>query len=159
MPMGRSAQLFGRPDLSDFREETASPYRSATQHELARIELLAGLPGETLARLGRRMEREEVASGTVLIREGEPDDRFFVLLAGVLAVSQRDLGARSLLRPGDYFGEVAPAMSIPRTATVSAMTPAVVAGCARAMFDCPLRPLPASGAYRRASRSARVGRQ
>src|SRR5512133_3921675 len=72
----------------------ASPRRSATQHELARIELLAGLPGEMLARLGQRMEREEVAPGTVLVREGEPDDRFYVLLAGVLAVSQRDLGAR-----------------------------------------------------------------
>src|SRR3954462_12497584 len=107
----------------------ASPRRSATQHELARVELLAGLPGETLAKLGQRMEREEVASGTVLMREGQLDDRFYVLLSGVLAVSQHDLGARSVLRPGDYFGEVAPAMSIPRTATVSAMTPAV--GAAR----------------------------
>jgi CRP-like cAMP-binding protein len=139
--MGRSAQLFGRPDLSDFREETASPRRSATQHELARIELLAGLPGETLALLGQRMDREEVAPGTVLVREGEPDDRFYVLLTGVLAVSQRDLGARSVLRPGDYFGEVAPAMDVPRTATVSAMTPAVVASCDRATFDELLRPL------------------
>jgi CRP-like cAMP-binding protein len=99
------------------------------------------LPGETLARLGQRMEREEVAPGTVLVREGEPDDRFYVLLAGVLAVSQRDLGARSVLRPGDYFGEVAPAMNVPRTATVSAMSPAVVASCDRATFDELLRPL------------------
>ena len=117
------------------------PRASATQHELARVELLAGLPGEILARLARRMEREEVAPGTVLVREGEPDDRFYVLLAGVLAVSQQDLGARSLLRPGDYFGEVAPAMSVPRTATVSAMTPAVVASCDRAAFDELVRPL------------------
>jgi len=99
------------------------------------------LPGETLATLGQRMEREEVAPGTVLVREGEADDRFYVLLSGVLAVSQRDLGARSVLRPGDYFGEVAPAMGISRTATVSAMTPAVVASCDRATFDELLRPL------------------
>ncbi len=113
----------------------------ATQHELSRVGLLATLPGETLARLARRMEREEVAPGTVLAREGEDDDRFYVVLAGVLAVSQRDLGARSLLRPGDYFGEVAPAMSVPRTATVSALTPAVVASCDRATFDELVRPL------------------
>src|SRR4051812_26457903 len=120
----------------------ASPRRSATQHELARIELLAGLPGETLAKLGQRMEREEVASGTVLMREGQLDDRFYVLLSGVLAVSQHDLGARSVLRPGDYFGEVAPAMGgIPRPAPVSAMTPAVVASCDRATFAELLRPL------------------
>jgi ATP-binding cassette, subfamily B, bacterial len=98
------------------------------------------LPGETLAQLGQRMEREEVASGTVLVREGETDDRFYVLLSGVLAVSQRDLGARSVLRPGDFFGEVAPAMDVPRTATVSAMTPAVVASCDRATFDEFVRP-------------------
>jgi CRP-like cAMP-binding protein len=99
------------------------------------------LPGETLVNLARNMEREEVAPGTVLMREGENADRFYVLLSGILAVSQRDLGARSVLRPGDYFGEVAPAMGIPRTATVSAMTPAVVASCNRATFDELLRPL------------------
>jgi cAMP-dependent protein kinase regulator len=87
------------------------------------------------------MEREEVAPGAVLVREGESGDRFYVLLAGVLAVSQRDLGARSVLRPGDYFGEVAPAMGVRRTATVSAMTPAVVASCDRATFDEFVRPL------------------
>jgi len=87
------------------------------------------------------MEREEVAPGTVLVREGETDDRFYVVFAGVLAVSQRDLGARGLLRPGEYFGEVAPAMSVPRTATVSALTPAVVASCDRETFDELVRPL------------------
>jgi CRP-like cAMP-binding protein len=99
------------------------------------------LPGETLARLGQQMEREEIAPGTVIVREGELDDRFYVLLSGILAVSQRDLGARSVLRPGEYFGEVAAAMGVPRTATVSAMTPAVVASCDRATFDELLRPL------------------
>ncbi len=87
------------------------------------------------------MERDEVAPGTVLVREGEPGDRFYVVLSGVLAVSQRDLGARSLVRPGDYFGEVAPAMSVPRTATVSALTAAVVVSCDRATFDELVRPL------------------
>ena len=38
-------------------------------------------------------------------------------------------------------GEVAPAMGVLRTATVSAMTPAVVASCDRATFDELLRPL------------------
>jgi CRP-like cAMP-binding protein len=103
--------------------------------------VLAGLAGDKLAELARRMEREEIAPGTVLVREGEADDRFYVVLAGVLAVSQRDLGARGVLRPGDYFGEVAPAMTVARTATVSAMTPAVVASCDRATFDELVRPL------------------
>jgi CRP-like cAMP-binding protein len=117
------------------------PRSSATSHELARVTLLAGLPGETLARLAKRMEREEVAPGTVLVREGEPGDRFYVVFAGMLSVTQQGIGSRAMLRPGDYFGEVALAMHMPRTATVAAVTPAVVASCDRETFDELLRPL------------------
>ena len=117
------------------------PRSSATAHELNRVGLLAGLPGETLARLAKAMEREEVPPGTVIVREGEPGDRFYVVFAGMLSVTQSALGGREVLRPGDYFGEVALAMDMPRTATVSAITPAVVASCDRETFDEFLRPL------------------
>lgn len=117
------------------------PRSSATAHELNRVGLLAGLPGETLARLAKAMEREEVAPGTVVVREGDPGDRFYVVFAGMLSVSQSALGGRGVLRPGDYFGEVALAMDVPRTATVAAITPAVVASCDRATFDEIIRPL------------------
>lgn len=114
---------------------------SATAHELARIELLAGLPGETLARLGERMERREVKPGEVVVREGEDGDRFYVVLAGMLAVSQAERGHRSVLRPGDAFGEVALLVGVRRTATVKAMTPATVASCDREAFDELVRPV------------------
>ena len=113
----------------------------ATMHELARIGLLAELPGETLAGLAKRMIREEVPAGTTPVAEGEPGDRFFVVLAGMFAVSQESRGPRRVLRPGDYFGEVALAMDIPRTASVRALTPATVASCDRATFDEYVRPL------------------
>jgi CRP-like cAMP-binding protein len=116
------------------------PRSSATQHELQRVGLLAGLPGETLMRLGKQMEREEVAPGTVVVREGDASDRFYVVFAGMLAV-RNDLGPRGVLKPGDYFGEVAAAMGIPRTATVTAITPCVVASCDRETFDEFIRPL------------------
>jgi CRP-like cAMP-binding protein len=117
------------------------PRSSATSHELTRVGLLSGLPGQTLAQLAKRMEREEVAPGTAVVREGEDGDRFYVVFAGMLSVSQRDLGNQGLLRPGDYFGEVALTMHVPRTATVTAITPVVVASCDRATFDEFLRPL------------------
>jgi CRP-like cAMP-binding protein len=117
------------------------PRSSATSHELARIELLAGLPGETIAALARRMDREEVAAGTAIMHEGEAGDRFYVVFAGMLSVSQRDRGNVGVLRPGDYFGEVALAMGVPRTATVTAITPAVVASCDRETFDELVRPV------------------
>ena len=117
------------------------PRSSATAHELNRIGLFSALPGETLARLAKGMEREEVAPGTAIVREGEPGNRFYVVFAGMLAVTQSSYGGRELLRPGDYFGEVALAMDMPRTATVTAITPAVVASCARETFDELIRPL------------------
>ena len=117
------------------------PRQSATQHELSRVALLAGLPGEVLAQLGKRMERQEVPPGTAIIREGDEGDRFYVLFAGMLSVSNRAMGKRDLLRPGDYFGEVSMTMPMPRTATVTAITPAVVASCDRETFDEFLRPL------------------
>ena len=113
----------------------------ATAHELARVGLLAELPGETLAALARRMTREEVRAGTPLTLEGEDGDRFYVVLSGLLAASQETRGPRAVLRPGDHFGEVALAMNVPRTASVRALTPAVVASCDRATFDEFVRPL------------------
>jgi CRP-like cAMP-binding protein len=117
------------------------PRSSATSHELARVELLAGLPGQTLAVLAKQMVREDIAPGTAIVREGEPGDRFYVVFAGMLSVTNSALRDRVILRPGDYFGEVALAMDVPRTATVTAITPAVLASCDRATFDEFLRPL------------------
>jgi ATP-binding cassette subfamily B protein len=117
------------------------PRASATAHELARIELLGSLPGEQLAKLAARMRRESVLPGTAPIVEGEEGDRFYAVLSGMFSVSKSGPGPRAILRPGDYFGEVALAMNIPRTATVRALTPAVVASCDRATFDEFIRPL------------------
>jgi ATP-binding cassette, subfamily B, bacterial len=113
----------------------------ATVHELSRIGLLATLPGETLAKLAEGMRREDVPAGAAVVSEGEDGDRFYVVLRGMFAVSQASRGPQSVLRPGDYFGEVALAMDVPRTASVRALTPATVASCDRATFDAYLRPL------------------
>ena len=113
----------------------------ATVTELSRVALLAGLPGERLSEIARRLEREEVPPGRAVVREGDEADRFYIVLSGLFAVTQEDLGPRRVLQPGDYFGEVGLAMDVPRTASVRALTPAVVASCDRAAFDELLRPL------------------
>lgn len=113
----------------------------ASVTELQRVGLLASLPGSTLARLAGRMQREEVPGGHTVVAEGDEGDRFYVLLSGLAAVTQRGRGPRSMLRPGETFGEVALAMDVPRTATVTTIMPSVVASCDRATFDELLRPL------------------
>ena len=105
----------------------------ATVTELSRVELFSRLPGEKLNEIARRLQREEVPPGRQVVREGDPGDRFYVVLSGLFGIR--------VLQPGDYFGEVALAMNVPRTASVRALTPAVVASCDQATFDELLRPL------------------
>ena len=109
--------------------------------ELSRVGLLAALPGEVLMKLAGRMRREELGPGEPIIREGEPGERFYVVLSGLLSVTQVERGFRGVLKPGEYFGEVALALGVPWTASVSPMTAVTLASCDRATFDEFIRPL------------------
>jgi CRP-like cAMP-binding protein len=114
----------------------------ATVTELTRCALLTELPGDRLNELARRMTREELPAGAAPVVEGEEGDRFYVVLSGVLAASKYGgRGAAGVLHPGAYFGEVSLAMGVPRTASVRAMTPSVVASCDKATFDEFILPL------------------
>ena len=113
----------------------------ASVTELSRVGLLAALPGEVLMKLAARMKREETGPGRPIVTEGEDGERFYVVLSGLLSVTQADRGLRGVLKPGDYFGEVALAMNMPRTASVSPMTPVTLASCDRETFEEFIRPL------------------
>jgi CRP-like cAMP-binding protein len=113
----------------------------ASVTELSRVGLLAALPGEVLLKLAGRMQREQVGPGAPVVTEGENGERFYVVLSGLLSVTQAERGLRGVLKPGDYFGEVALAMNMPRTASVSPMTPVTLASCDRETFDEFIRPL------------------
>lgn len=113
----------------------------ASVTELSRIGLLAALPGETLIKLAGKMRREELGPGKPIITEGEDGERFYVVLNGLLSVTQAERGLRRILKPGEYFGEVSLAMDVPRTASVSPMTPVTLASCDRETFDEFIRPL------------------
>ena len=93
-----------------------------------------------LSKLAQKMERQDVSGGSPIVFEGQQGDRFYVVLRGLLAVNSDDLGPRRLLRPGEYFGEVALAMNMPRTASVTALTPTTLASCDKATFDEFIRP-------------------
>jgi ATP-binding cassette, subfamily B, bacterial len=116
-------------------------FEPASVTELQRVGLLATLPGETLRQLAQRMEREYVHPGDTVVREGDPGDRFYVIVEGLFSVTQFERGERRLLRPGDAFGEVALAMDVPRTASVRALVPSKVASCDRETFNEFVRPL------------------
>jgi CRP-like cAMP-binding protein len=117
-------------------------FATATVTELSQIGLLQELPGERLTKLAQNMQRAEIPAGNPIVLQDEEGEQFYVVLRGLLAVSNKGgLGPRRVLRPGDYFGEVALAMDVPRTASVIALTPTTVASCDRKTFDEFIRPL------------------
>ncbi|MEI8255120.1 MAG: cyclic nucleotide-binding domain-containing protein [Deltaproteobacteria bacterium] len=77
---------------------------------------------EALLQRGRLML---FPAGTVIVREGEPGDSFFVIDQGVVeVVTQSSAGEISLttLQRGAFFGEVSVLTNAMRTATVTALT-------------------------------------
>jgi CRP/FNR family transcriptional regulator, cyclic AMP receptor protein len=84
--------------------------------------LFKGLSRKDLTALARVSEDLEVESGTVLCREGEIGQEFFVIVDGKVKVTRK--GRRVAIRGGgDFVGEIALLEEIPRTATVTADTP------------------------------------
>jgi hypothetical protein len=83
-------------------------HQAATVHELSRVAELSVLPGETLTKLARELERHELGPGEEL----DVGDRFAVVLSGLLS------GREGVLHPGDRA-----------SGRLQALTPAAVASC------------------------------
>lgn len=84
------------------------------------VPFLAPLPLSTLEFLAGRLAPLELEAGRLLLRAGEPGDRFYVLTAGTIAIELPD-GAKLETAPA-YVGEIALLRDVPRTATVEAWT-------------------------------------
>ena len=92
---------------------------------LTSIPIFSPLPGPSLESLATRLVPLRVDPGTVIVREGDPGDRFYMLAEGTVGVMthEQSLGE---LQAGAYFGEIALIRGVPRTATVTALTPVVL---------------------------------
>lgn len=87
--------------------------------------IFTAAPRPVLERLAGAITEVQAPSGTVVIREGEPADAFYVVAAGEVAVSVKGDTevARFLttIRGPGYFGEIGLLESVPRTATVETL--------------------------------------
>lgn len=120
----------GRLLSIDRRSEAPDPEILAV---LRRIPFFAPLPAPALERVMGDVTRSEAAAGTILIREGDAGDRFYVILEGEVSVSR---GNQHVLDqgPGGYVGEIALLRDVPRTATVVAKTPVTLLSLEREPF-------------------------
>jgi MFS family permease len=86
--------------------------------------IFAGLPTPRLEAAAGDLVEVPMSAGEVVIREGDPADRFYLVAEGRVRVSQRRDGESQVLRdlgPGDVFGEIGLLRRSPRTATVTAL--------------------------------------
>jgi CRP-like cAMP-binding protein len=95
-----------------------------TAHDLAKIPLLADLSDQVREALAASFEVEVFAAGTDIVTQGRAGYAFYVLADGQVSVSQDGRELR-VLSVGDFFGEIAILGDGRRTATVTAVTPAV----------------------------------
>jgi MFS family permease len=88
---------------------------------LRSLDLFRSLPAHKLEDVAWRLLPVSASPGDVVIREGDPGDRFYVVDDGEVSVSQ-DGRPLTTLGPGTYFGEIALLHDVPRVATVTAVT-------------------------------------
>jgi predicted MFS family arabinose efflux permease len=100
---------------------------------LERIPIFSSLPAPTLERLASDLETVPAAAGTVVIRQGDHGERFYIVESGRLRVSLDGSPGREL-GPGDSFGEIALLRDVPRTATVEAVTDTQLQALGREAF-------------------------
>lgn len=114
---------------------------------LAGVPLFAACSRSDLRIIARHATEIAAPTDTILVKEGEPGDTFFILLSGEATVRRKGAAARSRrvtsLRAGSYFGELALLDTAPRNATVAASTPVSLAVISARVFRTLLRDVPA----------------
>ena len=88
---------------------------------LAQVPLFSACSKKELQQLARKAEDRTVGAGTVLVREGEMGDAFYVIVSGQAEVD-RSGDIVATIGPGSFFGDLALLDKAPRNATVTAKT-------------------------------------
>lgn len=96
---------------------------------LRKVPIFDGLSPDELKAISYTLTEEEVSPDQVVFRQGDIGDRMYIIVSGKVAVvRETPSGEETLatLRPMDFFGEMAVFDNDVRSATVKAMTSAVL---------------------------------
>jgi CRP/FNR family transcriptional regulator, cyclic AMP receptor protein len=97
---------------------------------ISRCRLFTGLAPHQLARIAALFSERAAPPGTVIVREGDPANELFVVHQGSVEVVRQSASGReqriATLHEGSLIGEMTLLDRAPRSATVRALTPAVL---------------------------------
>jgi uncharacterized protein YhbP (UPF0306 family) len=95
------------------------------------------LPAQEVETVEGQLRTVEIAAGDVVVRQGAPADKFFIVVDGeveVLRESDGETRTLATLRRGQFFGEIAILRDTPRMATVRALGPTTLFAMERDVF-------------------------
>jgi CRP-like cAMP-binding protein len=95
------------------------------QARLKDVPFFGAMSEQDLAAVAQQTDETSVTAGSVLAREGELGDDFFVIESGTAEVTRGGVPVAQL-GAGDFFGEIALIREERRTATVTATSPMVL---------------------------------
>jgi ATP-binding cassette subfamily B protein len=106
-----------------------------TVERLRATPLFRDLDPALLEEVSHRFASEQVAGDRIVLQEGDPGDRFYIVARGRVVVSKRAPDRTvAVLETGDHFGEIALLRDVPRTATVRTLSPCVFLTLQRVHF-------------------------
>lgn len=88
---------------------------------IARLPIFSGLEPRSLEAVAALARVESAPAGTVLIREGEPAESFYVIVGGTIHIDRQGEFVRSM-SDGGFIGEIALVEGTARTATATCTT-------------------------------------
>ena len=134
---GLYAELWSKQHAVAFSEDGA--HATVDPESLRRINIFRDLDETIRSQIAGLFLVEECSTGSVVFRQGDAGDKFYVIARGRVRVSalgsdgtERDL---AVLEDGDNFGEVAVLEDAPRNATVTAESPTMFLTLRRAAFQ------------------------
>lgn len=92
---------------------------------LRNVPLVNQLNEESLSKIPNLLKKEFFKTDAIIVRQGEPGDKFYIIRAGCVTISKENEGKVSELGQGAFFGERALLTSDARQATVIANAPGV----------------------------------
>ncbi len=107
---------------------------------LRHVDLFAATPDRVLAGVAQVIEEVEFRAGETVMSQGAVEDWLFVVVRGELIVARAD--RQVSLGPGSVVGELAVLDPSPRTATVTALSPARLFRLRKDAFDSVLESRP-----------------